>query len=638
MEGKVSRAKALGGIRTNDSRKRISHLRAVGWCVAFIVGIVAPIFVSSGYYLSILTLIVLYASLTSSLDLVVGRIGLASVAHAALFATGAYVLAILTVSHAWPYWLAFLTAIAIAAAVGLVLAVFTLRLRGHYFAISSLAFAGAAVIILTEWESVTRGARGIYGIPKAPDLNITGIGIIFSSAVGQYYLGFCLLVVIVLLIARLHSSAFGRSLDVIRQDEVLAQAFGINIVKEKVKTLMVSAGMAGAAGALYASYISYISPADAGVTPGFNLLVYVMIGGAGTLAGPIVGSAFILGLTEAVRGAELWSNLVFSVVLLVVLLFFRGGIVGGLGERLVHWIAPRSTPRVRIESESVTPQGEVATPESGDILPSRFGHRNRDEDSGSAVTLVQTKGLGKRYGGLTAVQDVSIRVKVGQIVGVIGPNGAGKSTLFGMIAGTIGSSSGQIIFDSRDITRQRVHERVREGIGRTFQTNRVLKEQTVFDNLLASGHSHFSTSLIGSLMYSPRRRNQSDDYAMWLDEIGATVGLAEKMDELAGSLTIEEGRLLAIGMALVTEPRLLMLDEPFAGLRDSETERLSKLLARLSENGVGILLIEHKMAVIRSLCDYCYVLDRGVLIAEDEPKALAQNEAVVSAYLGSQNA
>ncbi|WP_067465820.1 branched-chain amino acid ABC transporter ATP-binding protein/permease [Actinomadura macra] len=600
-----------------------------------------PLFVTSDYHMSVLVLILLYATLSQSLDLVLGRLRLPSIAHAALFMTGAYTLAILTTAHQWPYWAGWVAGIIVTGIVGLALAVVTMPTRGHFFAISSLCFCGAVVVILTQWTSVTQGDLGIYGIPSPPNLSLFGVTFDFETLGGKYYLALILLLVVVGIIARIRTSAYGRSLEVIRDDDVLAAALGVNVTAEKVKTFCLSSAIAGAAGGLYASYASYINPADAGILPSFNVCIYVILGGAATLTGPIVGPLLVVGLAEVLRFTDLWSNLVFGVVLVIVLLFFPRGISGSIA---VYWKRLRTENEILDGVAPPTPQSQgpppaaETIPRSERLLPprqARHAAHSRDEESGTEpAPVLQVIDASKRFGGVRAVAGVSLVTYPSEIVGVIGPNGAGKSTLFGLIAGTVARNGGRIIFEGRDITKEPPHKRVRRGIGRTFQTNRILAGRTVMENLLIASHVHFSTNLVESLVQPPGTRRKVRRHIGWLRDVIGVLGLTGMEDTPVESLTVEEQKVLGIAMALASEPRVLILDEPFAGLRETETERLQRLLVDLRRDGMSILLVEHKMKVIMSLCDRCYVLDQGELISQGTPDEVAADDAVVAAYLG----
>ncbi|GII89585.1 metal-dependent hydrolase [Sphaerisporangium siamense] len=600
-------ARAAAGLRSREPSSR-------EWLV--IVPIVAicallPLVVRGRYEVGVMTLILIYAIAAYGLDLVLGHLGLVSVAHAALLTVGAYTLVILTTKYGVGYWWAAIAGVAVSTLAGLLLAGLTMRSRGHYFSVSSLAFAAVTVVVITQWSSLTNGASGIYAIPAPPG---------FESTTAQFYLSLIVLTVVLAGMFLITRSTLGRNLRAIHADEVLAASLGINVVATKLKAFTVSAAIVGLAGPLFASWISYITPSSASITEGFNLLIYVIIGGSATLAGPLVGAALVVGVTEAFRFTELFQTLIFSGVVFLVLLFFRGGVVGSVARAWTRVAARRRPPEPAVVPE--TP----ADPDAGLVALPYLNPDRRGESAQPGRVLFEARSLTKKYGGVTAVSDVSLVAREGEIIGVIGPNGAGKSTLFGLISGVVGGWSGSASFAGRDLRPLPVHERARLGIGRTFQTNRLLSDKTVLQNLITAGYLHRPT----------RRTADADDG--FLDTILDLTGLRAKAHEVVSGLSIEEQKLVGVGMALAVRPRMLLLDEPFAGLRESETPRLMRLLEWLRDQGMVILLVEHKMRVLMSLCGHVYVLDSGQLIAEGSPTQIVNDPRVISAYLGTKNA
>ncbi|WP_158578829.1 branched-chain amino acid ABC transporter ATP-binding protein/permease [Spongiactinospora rosea] len=565
-----------------------------------------PLVIQGRYEVGVMTLILIYAIAAYGLDLVLGHLGLVSVAHAALLTVGAYTLVILTTKYGVGYWWAAIAAVGVTTLAGLLLAGITMRSRGHYFSVSSLAFAAVTVVVITQWTSLTNGASGIYAIPTPPG---------FDSTVSLFYLSLIVLTAVLVAMHLLTRSTLGRNLRAIHADEVLAASLGINVVATKLKAFTVSAAIVGLAGPLFASWISYITPSSASIMEGFNLLVYVIIGGSATLAGPLVGVALVVGVTEAFRFTELFQTLIFSGIVFLVLLFFRGGVVGSVA---------RAWSRVAVRRRPPEP---AVVPESG-AGPVALPHLRPVERGEPGKVLFEARSLTKKYGGVTAVSDVSLTAREGEIIGVIGPNGAGKSTLFGLISGVVGGWTGSATFAGRDLRRLAVHERARLGIGRTFQTNRLLADETVLQNLVTAGYLH-----------RPGRGSRSADPGDgFLDAILDLTGLRAKANQVVSGLSIEEQKLVGVGMALAVRPRMLLLDEPFAGLRESETPRLMRLLEWLRDQGMVILLVEHKMRVLMSLCSHVYVLDSGQLIAEGSPDEIVNDPRVISAYLGTKNA
>ena len=581
--------------------------------LALVLAFFGPAAMQEGGYLeTVLIMIALFAVLALSTDLLLGRLGLPSMANGALFAVGAYTLSVLTVEREQGFWLSFVAAVVVAGLVGLVLGFVTMRSSGHYFAVSSLAFAGAIVVILPAWTDLTRGAAGIFNIGRPEDLELFGLSIELGSTRGQYYLAMILLVASITIVHRLDRSDFGRRSQLIMVDPVLAGSVGVNVFTSKLKSFTISAAMAGAAGALYASYISYIDPSLASHLTGFNALVYCIVGGSGRLFGPVIGTAIVVGLTESFRITEQLSQLLFGVALILILLFMRHGVMGGL-DRLANLTFMRRDPLPQAPTAADRPDvDEALAPDEQPLVPT-----TRAPVSGPPLLTVT--GMTKAYGGVKAVDGVDLQVSAGEVVGVMGPNGAGKSTLFGMVAGTIAASSGSVVLDGTDVSRQPAFRRSRRGIARTFQTNRVLLESTVLENVQAAALS------------SRHGGRDGED----LVEVLRRAHLADRADVPAGLLTVEEQRLLGVAMALATRPRVLLLDEPFAGLREVETPRLQSLLESLRAEGVAIVLVEHKLKVLMALSDRVYALDRGRIIAEGTPEQIMDDPAVIDAYLGS---
>ena len=565
------------------------------------------------YTETVLVMIAIFAVLALSTDLLLGRLGLPSMANGALFAVGAYTLSILTAQHEQPFWSSFVIAIVVSAFVGLVLGLITMRSSGHYFAVSSLAFAGSIVVFITAWSDVTRGAAGIFNIGRPEDLELGPLTIELSTTRGQYYLALTLLVVSLVGVHLLDRGNFGRRSGLIKVDPVLAGSLGVNVFTAKLKSFTISAAMAGAAGALYASFISYIDPGLASHLTGFNALVYCIVGGTGRLFGPLIGTVLVLGLTESLRIADDMSQLLIGIALILILLFMKEGVAGTIDKILGPLLG-----------KARTRTAPTTKPSPADVGEARQVAVERDVQAPRSLgePALAARGMTKAYGGVRAVEDASIDVHVGEIVGVMGPNGAGKSTLFGMIAGTIAASAGQVSLGGAELRSAKSFRRSRLGIGRTFQTNRVLLDRTVLENIRAARLSKHKRGL-----------DQGGEQDV-VEELVTRTFLADRAHTLANELTVEEQRLLGVAMALATEPKVLLLDEPFAGLREVETPRLQAVLEGLRADGMAVILVEHKLKVLMALSDRVFALDRGRIIAEGTPDQVMNDDLVIDAYLG----
>lgn len=642
---RISSTKQRAAKNSRVIAEQASRVWRVGIIVLLVMlGAVLPVLTTSTFILGILVLILLYTVLTESLDLILGRINLPSVAHGALFAVGEYTFGIMTAIHKIGFWPSFIAAIPTAALASALLMLVTSRTRGHYFALSSLAFAFVVQVVLTQWNSFTEGALGIVGVVGAPSLSFLGPAGPVSTIRNEYYYALVLLLVVLFVISVITRGRFGRSLKVIRSDELLASALGIDVVRQKVKLFLISGAIAGAAGALYAGYITYIVPTDASYVVGFSALVYAVIGGSGTLVGPIVGSVIVVGLTQLSGTSGAKSNLIFAVALLVVLLFFPGGTVGTV-SRAWSWLAKAVRPQCHIGGpEMVHPElPEEHESSSRELLSSILA----SEGAGAPITepaaedaqpVIKVEEISKSFGGVRAVNGVSLNVGRGEIVGVIGPNGAGKSTLFGVIAGTVSSSNGRVLLEGSPLGNMKAHGRARVGIARTFQTNRILMYESVMTNLLAASHLGLmrSSRSLSFSAWGDRKRVAERRHA--LDQLVAATVLRGKGDRLVGELTVLEQKIVGVLMAVACKPKALLLDEPFAGLRDSESAGLQEMILEFKASGIAVLLVEHRMSVIQSLCDRVYVVDQGAVISEGTPQEVIQDPVVVSAYLGTEYA
>ncbi|NLU40799.1 MAG: branched-chain amino acid ABC transporter ATP-binding protein/permease [Firmicutes bacterium] len=591
------------------------------------------------YYAGVLSTAGIYIILTTSLNLINGITGQLSIGHAGFMAVGAYTAALLSVHYDTPFVVNILAAFATAAVAGLVIGLPTLRLKGDYLAIATLGF-GEIIRVVIQNLKVTRGAFGIVGITWVDNLFYTEIVVLLS----------------VVIIWRIVNSATGRALIAIREDETAAETMGINTTLYKVMAFAIGSAFAGVAGALYAHRMTYISPNDFTFLKSVDILVMLVLGGLGSITGAVVSAFSLTLLPEFLRFIDEWRMVIYPLLLVVVMLFrpqglfgtkeidfgalgaaFRwlksrfGGAVGSAPQRTVETASPSSGMQTEVQTSSLQPAGVQpdlsGQPGSAAVAPAEPSSR----------PFLEVNGLSIYYGGLKAVSDFNMSLPEGALHGLIGPNGAGKTTVFNMLTGLHPPSEGEIRFRRKRIDRLPPYRISSEGVARTFQNIRLFKDLTVLDNVKTAFHMNvgygFGASLVRPPSYGVKERRVTSEAERLLE----ILGLQERRMELARNLPYGEQRRLEIARALATRPRLLLLDEPAAGMNPQETASLMELIRWIrDEFALTILLIEHDMSLVMRLCERITVLDYGVTIFEGTPDEVKRNPRVIEAYLGQE--
>ncbi len=560
-------------------------LIALGW---FGLGLV----VANSYYQLMLTLVPIWAVLGLAWNISSGYTGLVSFGHAAFFGLGAYTVTIALIRFGLTPWLGIPLAMAVGALAGAVIGYPTFRLRGHYFALAMLAYPLALLYIFT-W-------LGYQEVSLPREQQAPGWYMQFGDFRVYIALALGLMAGAMLISLALERSRFGLSLLAIKQNEPAAEAAGIDTLAWKMKAIVLSGALAAAAGGLYAVVLLVVTPDSVfGILTSAQALIVTLFGGVGTLWGPVIGAAILIPLSETLQ-AELGDVLpgiqgvVFGVAIIAVILLAPEGVFWHLRDRLQRRRAPPPAPPF---TTPVLPPTPPAVAGAGLVV----------------------KDLAKSFGGLRAVQAVSFTVEPGAILGIIGPNGAGKTTLFNLLNGFLRPDRGAISFAGREIGGLKPNRICRLGIGRTFQVVRAFPRMTVLQNVL-----------VGAYVAAPREA----DATAAATEALARVGLAARAQDLAAGLSTRDLRLMELARALAGRPRLLLMDEPLAGLGAGAVEDLLAVIRSLSAAGLTIVIIEHTMGAMVRLAHRFLVLDHGSVLAGGSPREVMADPAVIEAYLG----
>jgi ABC-type branched-subunit amino acid transport system ATPase component/ABC-type branched-subunit amino acid transport system permease subunit len=547
--------------------------------------------VSSPYYQLMLTLVPIWAALGLGWNMLSGMSGLVSFGHASFFGIGAYTVTLALVYLGLTPWLGIPLGMLLGCVAAVLIGLPTFRLRGHYFALSMLAYPLAMLYVLEY--------LGFQEVPLPMHREHPALFLQFADPLYSTLIALALFALAMVAGMLVENSRFGLALLAIRQNELAAEAAGLDTWRWKMRAIVASGALSAAAGGLYACVLLVVTPDSVfGVLVSAQALVVTLFGGVATVWGPAIGAAILIPLAETLN-AKLGNiipgiqGVVYGVAIIAIMLMAPEGLFWTVRDRFFRRAAAPAVIEERPSSLAVA--------------------------AGSG-TLLEVRGLSKTFGGLRAVDDVGFSVEAGEILGIIGPNGAGKTTLFNVVNGVLPADRGSAVFAGQQLLGRKVHRVARLGVGRTFQVVRSFPRLSLVENVIVGGYG---------AGLDDHAANASAEAAL------QAVGLADRMARPAGELTNKELRLMELARGLAGHPRLLLLDETLAGLGREECDDLLSVLRRLRDTGMTIVIIEHTMHAMLRLADRFLVLDHGRVLAEGPPRAVVENPSVIEAYLGS---
>lgn len=555
--------------------------------------------IADSYSVFLIATISLTAIACIGLNVLLGLAGQISLGHVGFMAIGAYATVLLMEKAGWPYLAATAASIVLVSIIGGLLAMPALRVRGPYLAMVTIAFGFIVEHVTIEWQSFTGGGNGlilstpvtVFGYPLSErSLAIAGAILVFVGVV---------------LFDRLKRSGWGYAMRAARDSEVATRSVGIDLVSVRTMAFVISAAAMALAGALFAPLQGYISPSSFPFLQSILLLFAVMIGGAGSAIGPIIGAALVVLLPEVLADLAEYRLLAFGLLLFAVLRLAPNGVAGLIAQLAGKLFGASPAVADRLATATGAPDPRL-----------------RIEGS----SPLDVSDLSISFGGVKAVQHIAFTAEPGHVTSVIGPNGAGKTSALNLLCGFYRPHTGKVMLGDRDLTGMSSHALARAGVARTFQTTQLFDSLTIIENTLLAE----TAGKLGGIV-SPLRNTETERFARSLLQFAGVDG---DLNRMAGSLPHGEKRLVEIARALALRPKVLLLDEPAAGLSKGDKQRLTTLLRRIADLGVAVIIVEHDMPMIMALSDRIVVLDGGKRIAIGDPASVRNDPLVRKAYLG----
>jgi ABC-type branched-subunit amino acid transport system permease subunit/ABC-type branched-subunit amino acid transport system ATPase component len=568
--------------------------------------LVLPAFVgANSYALFVATQLGIYIIAAIGLNLLAGYAGQVSLGHAAFIAIGAYTVALLTVDHHWSFWAAAALGMVLAAALGMLAALPAFRLNTWYFAFITLAFALVFEKMIVEWRWLTKGFAGVVGVPPP-----SAFGFVFGPR-PLYYAVIAITVVAFILVRNIVHSRFGRAFVAVRDVEPAALAVGASPQRTKLVAFVISAALAGLAGAFFAVQKTVVTPDDFTADFSIFFLLTVVLGGLGTLWGPIIGALVFFLIPELLAGLQSWRMMIYGCMLLGLMLFAPHGLYGAMRQAWRAFTAA-SSPRTN---------DLAAVSEAAEHPP-------------IAGLALDISGLSKQFGGVQALDGVNLSVPAGTCYAIVGPNGSGKTTLLNVATGYYAPDAGSVKIGGVEALGSAAQSIAARGVGRTFQTPRLIADLTALDNVMLGAYTRERASLFSTALRLPFARAEARRLRQEALGFLQFVGVAERAHVEAGETPHGQQRLIEIARAMMGGAKLILLDEPAAGLSMTELERLERLIMRICSLGATIVIVEHHLDLVASVANHVTVLDRGIVLAAGKPAEVFKDERVMRAYMG----
>ncbi|OZI51513.1 branched-chain amino acid ABC transporter ATP-binding protein/permease [Bordetella genomosp. 4] len=585
----------------------IRHPKVYTSLILFLVMFLVPVIMGTPFWTNLFVLLFVYASLSVAWNIVGGYAGQLSLGHAVFYGIGGYTATLLTQNFGISPWIGMLTGAVISGVVAIVIAYPTLRLRGPFFALATIAILEVVRLLVIHEESWTGGSSGI-SLP----LNIGWTWIVFREKINYVIIAFALFLFVVWVSWFIRKSRVGHYLIAIREREDAALAVGIHTVRVKILAAVVSAMLTSLIGTFHITYLTFVDPSSAfSLDLSIQIAMFALIGGLGTVGGPIAGTFLVLPIAELARGwlssvGSGMHGLIYGLILVAVVLTIPRGLAGAFGPALGRLMA-------RLPY--------LGTPKSKPPMQHGLAHTDTPH---RGEPVLRAEKLFKSFGGLCATNNVSLQLNEREILGMIGPNGAGKTTVFNLLSGFLSPDKGSVTLRDKNgnwISCNTPDAFAHQGLGRTFQIAKPFTGLTVLENIM-----------LGAFI-NTRDREQAEQIAL---SVAEQTDLLKYLNAEARSLTVGGMKRLEIARALATRPRILLLDEVMAGLNPTDIEKAIQMIKRIRDSGVSVLLIEHMMQATMALSDRIIVLNEGAVLVTGSPKEVVENPAVIEAYLGKE--